>query len=162
MKRAAVLAVALVAGHTWAACPWADPGADPYRGTPSAAINRMADIPAPVRAELVELRGMGAGVPVRVTRDAILGMDGAARFTNLRDMNFGDGAVCRGAVDRSMWPEGHIELATAYSAQGYVVLHFRRCQNIARATDPKVSTTAGELGACTIRAWRSVRVRCRS
>ncbi len=132
------LALLATASAQAATCPWPDPGANPYTGTPAAAINRMSGIPAPYKSELIDLIGMGAGVQVRVTRDAILSSDGSARYVDLRDMNFGDGRVCPGAVDRSMWPDGHIELATLYSSRGHVVLHFRRCRNLARATDSMV------------------------
>jgi hypothetical protein len=152
------LAILAAASAQAATCPWPDPGANPYTGTPAAAIQRLADIPAQYQAELIENVSMGAGIQVRVTRDAILSTDGAVRYTNLRDMNFGDGRVCVGAVDRAMWPDGHIELATLYRSNGHVVLHFRRCNNVARATDPLVQAAMAPPPVArpsTVRRWLS-------
>lgn len=147
-RSAAVLGTALIAvmsalviSSANAACVWADPGSNPYTGDKAAAVRKLADIPSGTRERLAELVEKRAGRHVVVTRDQIDG----GRYVGLRDMNFGNGRICPGAVDRSMWPVLHQEGAMVFQEGRYAVLWFSRCGNVAWAEDPKARPSVAQL-----------------
>lgn len=140
----AALIAALCAAYSIganAACVWADPGSNPYTGDKAAAVRKLTDIPAGTRERLAELVEARAGRHVVVTRDQIDG----GRYVGLRDMNFGAGRICPGAVDRSMWPVLHQEGAMVFQEGRYAVLWFSRCGNVAWAEDPKARPSVAQL-----------------
>ncbi len=140
----AALVAALCAAYSIganAACIWADPGSNPYTGNKAAAVRKLTDIPAGTRERLAELVEARAGRHVVVTRDQIDG----GRYVGLRDMNFGSGRICPGAVDRSMWPVLHQEGAMVFQEGRYAVLWFSRCGNVAWAEDPKARPSVAQL-----------------
>lgn len=145
------IAAAAYSVSAQAQCVWADPGANPYTGGKAEAVLKLDGIPQGTRLRLAELVAARVGFrQVLVTRDQIDG----GRLTDLRDMNFGDGRICQGAVDRSMWSATHAEPAMAWQEGKHVVLWFVRCGNIARATDPSARETVTQLkeNAETIKA----------
>lgn len=118
-------------------CTWNNPGADPLRGpvttTVAAAVARY-DLPAPVRAELVAKvrNGLDDGL-IEIRRTGLHSATGTAR--DLRDMQYGTpGRVCPGPVDRSAWPDGHVERALLYCSQGECIVVPVVCQNVSRVT----------------------------
>lgn len=110
-------------------CAWPDPGHDPFMGDVVAAVDRYTDIPPGVRAELqrrMELRQYDELVPI--TRDGVPG------YAGLRDMHFGAGRICRGAVDHSMWPSGRVERGLIYCVDEHCVIVPTVCRNVSRIT----------------------------
>jgi hypothetical protein len=132
----AVVAVAAalvsVAAHAAPACPWPDPGADPFQGDQAAAVMALAEIPLSERIQIADMvRQQYGWRRVMVTRDAA----DSGRLLDLRSMNFGAGRVCAGAVDRSMWPAGRHESGRAFAVGRWTVVTFDSCRNVALATD---------------------------
>lgn len=128
-----VLAVALASiAHVEASCSWDHPGANRYRGTASAAIDRYPDIPDQVRATLK--RRMAENQPddrVSITRDAITGRNRYA--AEIRDMHFGAASLCR-TVTRSGWSARRSEPAAVYCVGRHCILVPRICGNVSRIT----------------------------
>ncbi|MGV7206715.1 MHFG family PEP-CTERM protein [Oxalobacteraceae bacterium A2-2] len=127
------LAVALAAVSTVeSSCSWDNPGANRYRGTAQAAIDRYADIPERVRATLK--RRMEENQPddrVAITRDAIAGRNRYA--PEIRDMHFGAASVCH-TVTRSQWSASRSEPAAVYCVGEHCILVPRICGNVSRIT----------------------------
>lgn len=115
-----------------AACGWPDPGANPYRGDQADAVMLLTEIPAYERGQLADMVRQGYGARRGKTRVGRSDIDGG-RLVNLRSMNSGAGAICRGPVDRSMWPAGRSEAASEYSVGRWSVLVFDSCRNVALA-----------------------------
>lgn len=113
-------------------CSWDRPGANPYTGSTSAAIERYTDIPEQVRRTLK--RRMEEHQPddrVMITRDAIVGKN--QYESTIRDMHFGAASVCA-TVTRSKWQEQRQEPAAVYCVGKYCILVPRICGNISRIT----------------------------
>ena len=132
---AAVLAAALLAyaaGAQAAQCgPW-EPARDPYQGDQAEAVMRLAEIPAAERRLLADMvRQQYGWQRVMVSRSGMVG----AELADLRSMNYGNGRICAGAVDRSAWPAGRHEAARAYTTGRWSVLVFDSCRNVALATN---------------------------
>jgi len=110
-------------------CAWPDPGHDPFMGDVVAAVDRYTDITPGVRAELQRrMASRQFDALATITRD---GVDG---YTALRDMHFGAGRVCRGAVDHSMWPAGRVERGLVYCVDEHCVIVPTVCRNVSRIT----------------------------
>lgn len=112
-------------------CDWNAPGVNPYMGTVVAAIQRYTDIPPAARAELQKKAAARHYDDIAViSRDAI---EGAHKYTGLRDMHFGKGKVCR-AVNRSKWPADASERGLVYCAESHCIIIPTVCRNVSRVT----------------------------
>lgn len=113
------------------ACSWNTPGANPFMGDVVAAVDRYTDIPAATRAALK--RRMAARQYddlVVIGRDSI---EGAHRYTDLRDMHFGAGTVCR-TVSRAGWSDRMRERGLVYCEDGHCLIVPTVCRNVSRVT----------------------------
>ena len=128
---AVAAAVYSTGAHAAQCCPW-NPATDPYQGDQAAAVMRLTEIPEDVRKQLADMVRQRYGWQrVMVNSTGIVG----AELTNLRSMNFGNGRICAGCVDRSTWPAGRHEAARAYTVGRWSVLVFDSCRNVALATN---------------------------
>ncbi len=120
-----ILSTSLVASP--AACSWAHPGANPYRGDPVRALSDF-DLSATTRTKLRALMSAHRYTDVAtITRDDIAGNHG---YVDLREMHSGHGKVCHGEVDRSAWSATHRERALVYCADDACVLVPTICNNV--------------------------------
>lgn len=99
------------------------------------AVHRLTDIPQATRDKLVakiEARNKAtlAQDHITVTRDAITGRAGGWRVT---DMNGGNGGICWGEVTRDTWMANRVERGLVFEADGYAIVYFSVCRNVARA-----------------------------
>lgn len=114
-----------------AACSWNDPGRDPYRGTPAAAVESYTSVPADVRSKLrakIERRQYDDVAEIR--RDTIRGTH---EYAELRDMHFGANKLCR-TVDRAGWSSAHAERGLVYCVGEHCLIVPTVCRNVARVT----------------------------
>ncbi len=116
-------------------CEWRTPGADKYMQPLGRAVQRLAYIPAEVRAVLAQRieasdKARRADDHIMVTRDGITGQRGEYV---VRDMNGGQGQVCWGEVTRTTWAPGHTERALVFCEAGWCVAYFSVCRNVATA-----------------------------
>lgn len=134
---AAVLAATSV---TLPVCSWDSPGMNPFRGDVAAAVDRYTDIPAPVRAALKErVVARKYDEVAAIRRDAI---EGEYAYSDLRDMHFGQGQVCR-TVTRSKWAEDAVERGLVYCESGHCLIVPTVCRNLSRITrGPSLQTAA--------------------
>lgn len=109
-------------------CTWDAPGADPYRGTPRAAIMAMSSIPEPARRQLVaKAEASKFDDVVMIRRDSIAGKHQYS--PELSNMAFGKrGRVCE-SVTRAGWATGHVERAMVFCADSYCVARPQICNN---------------------------------
>ena len=120
-----ILSTSLVASP--AACSWAHPGANPYRGDPVRALADF-DLPSTTRTKLRTLMSAHRYTDVStITRDDIVGDHG---YANLREMHSGHGQVCHGEVDRSAWSAMRRERGLVYCADDACVLVPVICNNV--------------------------------
>ena len=126
------LATALVAATvTLPSCSWDKPGADPYMGDIEAAVDRYRDIPPEVRARLkAKVRQRAYDDIATITRDKI---EGKRSYSNLRDMHFGNGRVCR-QVGRSKWKPEAVERGLVYCEGEHCLIIPTVCRNVSRVT----------------------------
>lgn len=111
-------------------CSWDRPGANPYTGTTSAAIDRYTDIPEAVRSTLKRRLAEGqADDSVHITRDAIVGRD--VYDPTIHDMHFGAASMCH-SVTRSKWDEGRSEPAAVYCVKEHCIVVPKICGNVSR------------------------------
>ncbi len=127
-----LLSTALVAATvTLPSCSWDRPGVDPYMGSIEAAVDRYRDIPPPVRARLKEkMRARAYDDIASITRDKI---QGKRSYSNLRDMHFGNGRVCR-QVGRTKWKPDAIERGLVYCEGEHCLIIPTVCRNVSRVT----------------------------
>lgn len=112
-------------------CSWNSPGADPYRGEPSAAVYSYSDIPRSVQDALAErMKRQKFDDIATIGRDAI---SGGREYTGLRDMHFGRGKVCR-TVDRSGWAADALEIGLVYCEAEHCLIVPTVCRNVSRVT----------------------------
>jgi hypothetical protein len=119
-------------------CSWANPGADPYTGTPTAAIMAKTQIPLGVRLTLaarVSKHRPEFDDLVFIDRDSIRSRQ-HAYDPDISDMVFGKGHRCLG-VDRSAWAPSHVETAMVFCEAGWCVARPAVCNNwsVVRRTD---------------------------
>ncbi|WP_374359716.1 MHFG family PEP-CTERM protein [Pseudoduganella danionis] len=135
------LSVALAAATQFQpACSWDRPGANPYTGSTSAAIERYTDIPEQVRKTLKRrMEEHQSDDQVVITRDAIVGKN--QYETTIRDMHFGAASVCA-SVTRSKWSERRQEPAAVYCVGEHCILVPRICGNVSRITRLPSTRTA--------------------
>lgn len=135
-----VLALALHASAQAVDCSWNDPGADPYTGTPRAAVMKYTDIPWTLRLLLARRIEQGQVFDrVEISRDFVTGKH---VYLNPRDMSFGgSGRVCA-RFGRDLWPDHHREPASVYHVLGHHVAIADVCGNVFRL-DRAVERSAG-------------------
>ena len=141
-----VLAAALAASAgSLPVCSWDRPGHNPFMGDTVAAVDRYADIPAPVRAALK--RRMAArqyDEVATIRRDSI---EGRYSYGDLRDMHFGQGQVCR-TVTRDKWAPGAVERGLVYCESEHCLIVPTVCRNVSRVTRaPQPPAAAAGTGA---------------
>lgn len=131
-----MVGLAFGAGSAFAAikpsCSWDHPGANRYIGEVPAAVDSYTDIPADIRANLkrrMERRLYDDVVVIK--RDSIEGFE--TRYTDLRDMHFGKGDICR-TVSRAKWTEKHEERGLIYCERDHCIIVPTVCGNVSRVT----------------------------
>lgn len=113
-------------------CSWDRPGANPYTGQASAAIDRYADIPLAVRSTLKRRMEEGqSDDKVTITRDGIRGK--SQYDPTIRDMHFGAASVCA-TVTRSKWSAKREEPGAVYCVDQHCILVPKICGNVSRIT----------------------------
>lgn len=135
MIAAAALAAAV------ATCSWDRPGLDPFMGDVVSAVDRYTDIPADVRATLkARMFARQYDEVAVITRDEI---KGEFFYSDLRDMHFGDGRICR-RVSRN-WPSGLVERGLVYCEEGHCLIVPTVCRNVSRITRVSRAQRSEEL-----------------
>lgn len=129
-----LFAIALVAAATngLPECSWDRPGANPYTGSPAAAIDRYTDIPEKVRNKLKYRLAYGnPDETVEIKRDSI---DGKYAYgAAIEDMHFGAAQVCH-TVSRSKWAANRVEPGAVYCVDSHCILVPEICGNVSRIT----------------------------
>jgi hypothetical protein len=138
-----LLSTLLVASTvTLPSCSWDRPGADPYMGDIEAAVDRYRDIPPEVRAKLkAKMRTRAYDDIATITRDKIEGKGGPAgkqTYSNLRDMHFGKGRICR-EVTRSKWKPDAVERGLVYCEGEHCLIVPTVCRNVSRVTPDELN-----------------------
>jgi hypothetical protein len=112
-------------------CSWDRPGVNPFIGSVVAAVDRYADIPAPVRAKLkARMSARQYDEMATIRRDTIEGKYG---YSDLRDMHFGQGQICR-SVSRQRWSDASVERGLVYCESGHCLIVPTVCRNVSRIT----------------------------
>ena len=123
-------------------CSWERPGHSPFMGDVVAAVDRYGDIPADSRARLkARMERREYDDLVVITRDSITGK--ADYRPTIRDMHFGNGAVC-GKVTRETWTPSMQERGLVYCDSGNCILVPTVCRNVSRITRAEVSPDHAE------------------
>lgn len=127
-----VLTAALVASTAALPnCSWDRPGFNPFMGNVVAAVDRYADIPAPVRATLKKrMAARQYDEIASIKRDSI---GGKYNYSDLRDMHFGAGQVCQ-TVTREKWSDKNEERGLVYCESGHCLIVPTVCRNVSRVT----------------------------
>lgn len=116
---------------TLPSCSWDKPGADPYMGSIEAAVDRYRDIPIEVRERLkARMRTRAYDDIAAITRDKI---EGKRSYSNLRDMHFGNGRICR-EVQRTKWLPDAMERGLVYCEGEHCLIVPTVCRNVSRVT----------------------------
>ena len=116
---------------TLPSCSWDKPGAQPYMGDMEAAVDRYRDIPPDVRQKLkARLRARTYDDIATISRDKI---EGKRSYSNLRDMHFANGRVCR-QVTRTKWAPEAIERGLVYCEGEHCLIVPTVCRNVSRVT----------------------------
>lgn len=129
-----MIAAAIIASAAAVGCSWDHPGANPYRGptvqSVKAAVARYG-LPVETQQLLIEkARTLDVTATVVITRDGITSQQGEA--SNLRDMHYGKGHICKGEVLRTRWTDQHAETALVYCARGECIAIPTICGNVSR------------------------------
>lgn len=132
MSLAVAAALALSATGTAASCSWDRPGIDPFMGNVPAAVDRYTDIPREVRERLkARMRERRYDEIATIRRDSI---SGRHRYdSQIRDMHFGQGRVCR-TVTRERWAPDTVERGLVYCEAEHCILVPTVCRNVSRVT----------------------------
>ena len=127
-----LLAAALSAAPaTLPICSWDRPGHNPFMGSVVAAVDHYADIPAPVRERLkARMTRHQYDEIASIRRDRI---EGRGRYTDLRQMHFGQGQVCI-EVTRDKWSDGAEERGLVYCEDDHCLIVPTVCRNLSRVT----------------------------
>ena len=116
---------------TLPSCSWDKPGADPYMGSMEAAVDRYRDIPPDVRDRLkARMRTRAYDDIATIGRDKI---EGKRSYSNLRDMHFGNGRICR-QVTRTKWLSSAVERGLVYCEGEHCLIVPTVCRNVSRIT----------------------------
>lgn len=125
-----------------ARCNWDRPGHNPFMGEVVPAVDRYADIPAPVRTRLKErIAARRYDEIVEIRRDSIRGRHDYR--PEIRDMHFGLDRVCR-EVTRSAWTDAMRERGLVYCESGHCILVPTVCRNVSRIERIPARAVAGE------------------
>jgi hypothetical protein len=140
-----VLAAALAASAaSLPVCSWDRPGHNPFKGDTVAAVDRYADIPAPVRAALKQRMARHQYDEIAaIRRDSI---EGRYSYSELRDMHFGQSQVCR-TVTRDKWAADAVERGLVYCESGHCLIVPTVCRNVSRVTRAPLAPAAAGAGA---------------
>jgi hypothetical protein len=127
-----VLAAALAASTaTVPVCSWDRPGRNVFQGDVVSAVDRYADIPPDVRERLKKrMAEYRYDEVATIRRDTI---EGRHAYTDLRDMHFGQGQLCR-SVTRDKWAAGAEERGLVYCDSGHCLIVPTVCRNLSRVT----------------------------
>jgi len=129
MSLLAALALA-ASGVTVPACSWDHPGVNPFMGDVVAAVDDYKDIPAATRAKLkARMAKRDYDEIALIEKDRITGL--AEYGTEIRDMHFGPGSVCR-TVTRNKWTPTMQERGLVYCEDGQCILVPTVCRNVSR------------------------------
>ena len=113
-------------------CAWDRPGHRAFLGDVVAAVDRYQDIPAEVRARLMQRMATRRYDDIaRIERDRIAGRYDYA--PDLREMHFADGQVCA-RVSRERWAPDAVERGLVYCESGHCIIVPTVCRNVARVT----------------------------
>jgi len=140
MSTLLALALAATVANAPTDCSWDRPGANPYTGTPEAAIDRYTDIPENVRRKLKHRLTYGnPDEMVDIKRDSIAGKYDYA--PTIRDMHFGKAELCH-TVSRSKWAANRVEPGAVYCADSHCILVPKICGNVSRISRIVAGTAA--------------------
>ena len=110
-----------------------------------AAVDRYADIPAPVRARLkARMAKREYDEIVSIRRDSIGGRH--AYGSAIRDMHFGSGSVCA-TVSRERWSPSAQERGLVYCEGGQCILVPTVCRNVSRISRTEEPAPGGAASA---------------
>lgn len=113
-------------------CSWDNPGADPYRGNVSDAVDYFIEIPKDIRTTLkTRITAHQPDEEVAITKYAVRSYTGAFYSPVISDMHFGPNLVCN-SVTRHRWPENMVQPAEIYCEGRYCIIVPRICGNISR------------------------------
>ena len=136
--------VLVAATVTLPSCSWDKPGADPYMGSMEAAVDRYRDIPIEVRERLkARMRTRAYDDVAAITRDRI---EGKRSYSNLRDMHFGNGRICR-QVTRTKWLSSAVERGLVYCEGEHCLIVPTVCRNVSRVTAADTSPLNDDTAA---------------
>lgn len=128
----AALASTALASPAASNCSWDRPGHDPFRGDVVTAVDRYADIPPEVRAQLkARMARHDYDEVVEIRRDRIQGQ--ATYDPVLRDMHFGRGRMCH-QISRVRWTDDMVERGLVYCEATHCVIVPTVCNNVSRIT----------------------------
>ncbi len=131
MSILATLALA-ASGVTVPVCSWDHPGVNPFMGDVVAAVDDYKDIPAATRAKLkARMVKRDYDEIALIEKDRVTGL--AQYGSDIRDMHFGQGNVCR-TVTRSKWTPVMQERGLVYCEDGQCILVPTVCRNVSRIT----------------------------
>jgi hypothetical protein len=129
---------------TLPSCSWDKPGADPYMGSMEAAVDRYRDIPPDVRDRLkARMRTRAYDDIATIGRDKI---EGKRSYSNLRDMHFGNGRICR-QVTRTKWLSSAVERGLVYCEGEHCLIVPTVCRNVSRVTAADTSPLNDDTAA---------------
>lgn len=141
MKYFLALVLALFLTPSWAVsmtqqnCSWDHPGANPYTGNVSDAVDYYFDIPKATRAVLkTRITTHSYDEIVDITKYGISGKEGYG--TTVSEMHFGPNLICTN-VTRTRWPENMVQKASMYCEDKYCVIVPFVCGNISRVWKTK-------------------------
>lgn len=137
-------ALAAAASSSLPQCSWDRPGVNPFMGDVVAAVDRYTDIPEATRAKLkARMAARHYDDLVLIERDSIHGHD---RYdTEIRDMHFGQGSICR-TVTRSKWAPTMQERGLVYCEDGQCILVPTVCRNVSRIHRKPVAVAPAQTG----------------
>jgi hypothetical protein len=96
-----------------------------------AAVDRYRDIPAETRGALkARMLAHQYDDIAEIRRDTITGTQ---TYTDLRDMHFGEGRLCR-LPSRALWSAQHTERGLVYCEQEHCLIVPTVCRNVSRVT----------------------------
>jgi hypothetical protein len=125
-----LLTLALAASTvTVPSCSWDAPGHNPFMGDVVAAVDRYVDIPEATRSRLKQrMAARQYDEIATITRDSIAGKH---RYTDLREMHFGQNQVCR-TITRERWTAANQERGLVYCESGQCIIVPTVCRNVSR------------------------------
>ena len=135
----------LAATATLPTCSWDHPGRNVFMGDVVGAVDRYTDIPKDVREALKKRMAKRQYDDVAaIKRDTI---QGKRSYTDLREMHFGPGTVCK-TISRKKWTDKWEERGLVYCEKGHCIIVPTVCRNVSRVNlkqdDPlEFDTAAG-------------------